>query len=157
MKRTTIFLATILMSINTMAGNFFPQDFKEFPYKEGDLLASQRTDGKFAINKVLRVDNICLEAGDSISIQGQVFTAPEKDCLLIISMSYGEDEFTTLEALKSAAQKEEWNVKMGHIPNRAPGAAHGQMYIGNSPVKQEELVGYYQWKSLFDEGKAGVF
>ncbi len=140
-----------------MAGNFFPQDFKEFPFKEGDLLASQKADGKYAINKVLRVDNICLEAGDSISIQGQVFIAPEKDCLLIVSMSYGEDEFSTLEALKSAAQKEKWNVKMSHIPNRAPGAAHGQVYIGHSPVKQEELVGYYEWKSLFNEGKAGVF
>ena len=145
------------MSIGTMAGNFFPPDYKEFPFKEGDLLASQKPDGKYSINKVLRVDKICLDIGEGISIQGQVFTAPEKDCLLIVSMSYGEDEFNSLEELKLAAEKGVWTVKMGHIPNRAPGAAQGQMLIGNSPVKEEELTGYNQWKALFSKGEAGVF
>jgi hypothetical protein len=92
-----IFLVTLLMSAIAMAGNFFPQDFKEFPFREGDLLTSQRKDGKFSINKVLRIDKIVPEAGDSISIQGQVFTAPEKDFLLIVSMSYGESEFSSID------------------------------------------------------------
>ncbi|MDZ7924916.1 MAG: hypothetical protein U5M23_12890 [Marinagarivorans sp.] len=140
-----------------MAGDFFPQDFKEFLFREGDLLVSRSDDGKFSINKVLRIDKIVLETGDSISIQGQLFTAPEKDFLLIVSMSYGESEFDSLDAAKKAAESGEWSVKIGHIPNRAPGASSGQMLIGHQPVKKEELTGYNQWRELFDQKKAGVF
>ncbi|MBA6231420.1 hypothetical protein H4J55_05745 [Colwellia sp. MB3u-22] len=143
--------------MKTMAGNFFPTDYKEFPFKEGDLLASQKPDKKYSINKVLRVDEICLGAGESISIQGKEFTAPEKDCLLIVSMSYGENEFNDLAELKIAAESGTWTIKVDHIPNRAPGAALGQKLIGSSPVTEEELGGYKRWKSLFNQGKAGVF
>jgi hypothetical protein len=155
--RRYIFLFILLMSTIAMAGNYFPQDYKEFSFREGDLLASQREDGKIAINKVLRVDKVVLNSGDSISIQGQVFTAPEKDFLLIVSMSYGESEFSTIEQAKVAAEKGIWSVKMGHIPNRAPGASHGQVLISHQPVKQEELAGYKQWRELFDQKQAGVF
>lgn len=140
-----------------MAGNWFPEDFKNFPFKEGDVLASQGENGKYGLNKVLRIDKVVLQTGESISIQGQIFTAPEEDFLLIVSMSYGEDEFSTLEEAKVAAKNGVWITKMGHAPNRAPGAAVGQILVGNQPVKSEELVGYNQWKELFDAGKAGVF
>ena len=140
-----------------MAGNFFPTNYKEFPFKEGDLLASQKANKKYSINKVLRVDEICLDAEESISIQGKEFTAPEKDCLLIVSMSYGENEFNDLDELKIAAERGTWTIKVDHIPNRAPGAALGQKLIGFSPVTEEELVSYNLWKSLFNRGKAGIF
>ncbi|HEY0922947.1 hypothetical protein [Rheinheimera pacifica] len=157
MKQASVFIITVLMSVSAMAGNWFPPDYKEFPFKEGDLLTSEKPEGKYSINKVLRIDNVCLDVGQSISIQGQVFMAPEKDCLLIISMSYGEHEFKSLEEINQAVKKGIWKVKIGHIPNRAPGAAEGQILIGHSPVKQEELAGYNQWKELFSQGKAGVF
>lgn len=140
-----------------MAGNWFLEDFKSFPFKEGDVLASQSVNGSYGLNKVLRIDKIVLRTGESINIQGQLFAAPEEDFLLIISMSYGEDEFSTLEEAKVAAKNGVWKIKMGHAPNRAPGAAVGQILVGNQPVKNEELVGYNQWKKLFEAGKAGVF
>jgi hypothetical protein len=157
MNRVSLFLLTIFLSANIMAGDFFPQDYKEFPFKEGDLLASQRDDGKYAVNKVLRIDKVVLKAGDSISFQGQSFTAPVEDFLLIISTAYGEAEFKSLEEAKQAAEKGSWNIRMGHAPNRPPGAAAGQILIGHAPVSEEELVGYNQWKEAFDKGEAGVF
>lgn len=140
-----------------MAGDFFPQDYKEFPFKEGDLLASPRDDGKYAVNKILRIDKVVLKAGDSISIQGQRFTAPVEDFLLIISAAYGHAEFDSLDEAKQAAEKGNWNISVGHAPNRPPGAAAGQILIGHMPVSEEELVGYQQWKEAFDKGEAGVF
>jgi hypothetical protein len=140
-----------------MAGDYFPQNYKEFPYKEGDLLAGKREDGKYSVNKVLKIDQVALKKGDTINIQGQIFTAPEEDFLLIISMSYGESEFDSIEEAKKAALAGSWNVSMAHAPNRPPGAAIGQTYIGNAPVKEDELSGYYHWKELFVKGKAGVF
>lgn len=61
------------------AGNFFPPEYKDFPFKEGDLFVSRCGDGKFAVNKILKVDRVELKEGKSISIQNQVFTAPEDD------------------------------------------------------------------------------
>lgn len=140
-----------------MAGEYFPEDYKTFPFKEGDLLASKREDGKYAINKVLRIDKIILKPGDSINIQGGMFQAPEEDFLLIVSMSYGENEFDSLDEARKAAQNGAWKVKMGHIPNRSPGAAYGQILVGNKAVKEEELDGYNLWKEAFIKGEAGVF
>jgi hypothetical protein len=157
MNRLSILLLTIFLSANLMAGDFFPQDYKESPFKEGDLLASQRDDGKYAVNKVLRIDKVVLKAGDSISFQGQSFTVPVEDFLLIISTAYGEAEFKSLEEARQAAEKGSWNIRMGHAPNRPPGAAAGQILIGHAPVLEEELVGYNQWKEAFDKGEAGVF
>jgi hypothetical protein len=45
----------------------------------------------------------------------------------------------------------------GHIPNRAPGVAEGQILVGYSPVLDSELNGYKLWKTTFDKGHAGVF
>ncbi|SMF03929.1 hypothetical protein SAMN02745866_00313 [Alteromonadaceae bacterium Bs31] len=140
-----------------MAGNWFPEDYKTFPFQEGDVLASQKEDEKYGLNKVLRIDKVMLKEGDSINIQGQIFTAPEDDFLLIISMSYGEADFATLDDAILAAKAGEWNVKMGHAPNRSPGAAAGQVLVGHQPVSDSELTGYNQWKELFETGKAGVF
>jgi hypothetical protein len=138
------------------AGNFFPPEYKQFPFREGDLLVSQRG-GRFAVNKVLRVDRIELRAGESISIQGQVFTAPEDDYLLVVSAAYGTDEFETAEEARDAALAGTWSVQIGHVPNRTPGAAAGQVRVGNMPVVESELVGYKQWRAAFDRGEAGIF
>ena len=141
----------------SFAGNFFPPDFKAFPFKEGDLLASKHDDGKYSINKVLKVDKIIVKKGGSILIQNQKFEAPEDDYLLIISCSYGKSEFNSLEEAKKAAESGKWKIEYGHIPNRAPGATSGQILIGHKPVSENELLGYKQWKAAFDKGEAGVF
>jgi hypothetical protein len=72
-------------------------------------------------------------------------------------MSYGEDEFAALDDAVMAAEAGLWSVKMGHVPNRSPGAAAGQVLVGHQPVNESELTGYKQWKELFETGKAGVF
>ena len=38
--------------MKTETGNFFPLEFKSFPFREGDLLASQGRDGRFLVSKV---------------------------------------------------------------------------------------------------------
>jgi hypothetical protein len=138
-------------------GDFFPPDFKQFPFKAGDLLANRRSDGRYSITKILRVDKIVLLEGQSISIQGQKFTAPEDDFLLTVSAAYGESEFESLEQARLAATTGKWKTKLGHVPNRPAGAAEGQVLIGFQPIHEDELVGYYAWRQAFDKGEAGIF
>jgi hypothetical protein len=154
--RYILIITLALFAMTTQAGNFFPPEYKTFPYKEGDLLASERN-GKFSINKILKIDRIDVRSGSAIVIQGQQFVAPEDDYLLIVSMSFGEAKFDSLEAARSAAESGKWQVLMGHIPNRAPGAVQGQILVGHQAVSDAELEGYKLWKSAFDKGEAGVF
>ncbi|RYZ80577.1 MAG: hypothetical protein EOP06_25075 [Proteobacteria bacterium] len=142
---------------NPIDGNFFPPEFKSFPYKEGDLLSSQGRNGKFSVSKVLKIDKVELRRGKSISIQGQTFTAPEDDFLLIVSCTYGEYEFGSIEEARVAAKAGIWTMKIAHVPNRPLGAAQGQTLVGHAPVQESELSGYYEWKRAFDQGEAWVF
>ena len=161
MLRTLLHFSTIFLiaafAMTAIAGDFFPPEYKTFPFKEGDLLSSQRRDGKFAVSKVLKIDRILVKNGASINIQGKTFVAPEDDFLLVVSCAYGESEFSSLEAAKAAAKAGTWHVAIAHAPNRAPGALHGQVLVGHSPVHDGELTGYKQWKAAFDRGEAGVF
>jgi len=143
--------------MSTLAGNFFPPEYKQFPFNEGDLLVSQREGGKFAVNKILKIDRFDIKKGASINIQGQRFFASEDDYLLIVSAAYGDDEFMSIETARTAAQSGKWTVKLGHAPNRTPGAAAGQTLVGHSLVSESELDGYRKWRAAFDRGDAGVF
>jgi hypothetical protein len=150
-------ISRYLQGTKAVADSFFPPEYKEFPFKEGDLLASRRGDGKFAVNKILRVDRFTVKKGESINIQGKRFTAPLDDYLLIVSASYGASEFDSLEQARSAAASGKWTVQVGHAPNRAPGAAAGQTYAGSATVTEAELDGYRLWREAFEKGEAGVF
>lgn len=143
--------------MTALAGSFFPSNYKQFAFKDGDLLVSKRSGGKFAVNKILKVDRFEIKNGASISIQGQIFTATEDDYLLVVSAAYGESEFDSFEKARAAAHAGKWRVKIAHAPNRTPGAAQGQTYVGHQPVADEELAGYRQWRRAFDKGEAGIF
>ncbi|RYX96186.1 MAG: hypothetical protein EOO28_08885 [Comamonadaceae bacterium] len=138
-------------------GNFFPPEFKYFPFNPGDLLSAQGEDLKFSLSKVLTVERIRVDKGQSINIRGQIFEATEDDYLLVIGCAYGVDRFHSLEAAKEAAESGSWTVKFGHIPNRAPGAMAGQVRIGSEDVKDLELEGYWVWKAAFENGEVGIF
>ncbi|WP_313334689.1 hypothetical protein [Comamonas sp.] len=155
--RHLLFLIYLLLPIAAMAGNFFPPEYKSFPFQEGDLLVSKRADGKFAVNKILKVDRFDFKKGSAINIQGQRFVATEDDHLLVIGAAYGEAEFNSFEEARAAAKLGSWTLKMGHVPNRAPGAAEGQKRVSHSPVSASELTGYQQWRQAFDKGEAGIF
>ena len=144
-------------AMTASAGNFFPPEYKEFPFTAGDLLVSKSNKGKFCVNKVLKVDRVEIPQGHTINIQGQHFTATSTDALLIVSASFGADEFDTFDAAKAAALAGRWTIKLGHAPNRAPGAAVGQTRVGHAPVTDAELSGYRLWREAFDKGQAGVF
>ena len=144
-------------AMTASAGNFFPPDYKVFPFKEGDLLSSRNRDGMYSVSKVLKVDRVLLRKGRVINIQGKLFTATEDDFLLIVSACYGKAEFKSLDEARAAARASTWHVKMAHIPNRPPGAAEGQTLVGHAPVQERELEGYRLWKQAFDRGEAGVF
>lgn len=147
----------ILMSMSVEAGSYFPPDFKVFAFKEGDLLVSMRGEGKFAVNKILKVDRHQMRAGESILIQGKLFTATEDDYLLIVSAAYGATQFSSMEEASAAAQSGSWRVEIDHVPNRASGAAQRQTLVGNAGVKEAELEGYKRWRLEFLAGRAGVF
>jgi hypothetical protein len=136
---------------------FFPPAYKQFEFQEGDLLANQRETGKYAISKVLKVDRIIVKAGESISIQGQSFTAPVDDFLLVVSCAYGAPQFDSLDQARVAAASGMWSIVIAHVANRSPGAAAGQIRVGCAPVTEGELAGYRIWREAFDKGEAGVF
>ncbi|WP_272971468.1 hypothetical protein [Comamonas terrigena] len=150
-------IAVALFPVSVMAGNFFPPEYKAFPFKEGDLLVSKNRHGKFSVNKILRVDRFDFRKGSAISIQGQRFIATEDDYLLIVSAAYGESEFNSFQEASTAAKAGKWKIKLGHIPNRSPGAVEGQTLVGNSLVSEPELIGYRMWREAFDRGEAGIF
>lgn len=150
-------LVFLLLPMSVLAGNFFPPEYKTFPFKEGNLLVSKRGDGLFSVNKVLKVDRFDFKKGSAINIQGKHFVATEDDHLLIVSCAYGDAEFNSFEEASAAAKAGKWKVKIGHAPNRTPGAAEGQTLVGSSPVSESELSGYRQWRQAFERGEAGVF
>jgi hypothetical protein len=157
-RHRTLSCALLAASAMTAhAGDFFPPEYKRFPFAAGDLLVSDRGDGKFAVNKVLKVDRVEVQQGRAINIQGQRFIATQTDFLLIVSESFGSDEFDSFDAAKAAAHAGRWTVKVGHVPNRAPGAVLGQTRVGHAPVVEAELSGYRVWREAFDKGEAGVF
>jgi len=155
--RVLSLLLLCLLPMTIQAGNFFPSDYKEFPFKEGDLLVSRRAGGKFSVNKILEVDRFDFKTGASIHIQGRPFVVSEDDYLLVISAAYGEDEFSSFEEARTAANAGAWTVKIAHVPNRAPGAAAGQTWVGHASVSAAELVGYTRWRQAFEKGEAGIF
>src|ERR1043166_3649788 len=135
----------------------FPPEYQTFPFKEGDLLSSQRGSGKFSVSKVLRVDRVTIKKGGAINIQGQQFILAEDDWLLVISCAYGTDQFNSLQEAPAAAKAGTWQVAIQHVPNRSPGAAAGQTLIGHADVTSSELAAYQLWKTAFDQGTAGIF
>ena len=158
MHRLAALLLLFLAHMTTShAGNFFPPEYKQFAFKEGDLLASSRSDGTFAVNKVLKVDRVDVKNGKAINIQGKPFIATEDDHLLVVSCAYGEAQFKSLDEARQAAKAGRWKVQLGHVPNRTPGASTGQVLVGNAPVTEAELQGYRLWKAAFDKGDAGIF
>lgn len=132
------------------AGRFFPSEYKELPFKDGDLLVSGRAGGKFAVNKILKVERIDLKQGASINIQGRAFIATEDDYLLVVHTACGDNEFRSLEEAVVAAKAGTWTVKVRHVPNRSPGAAAGQVLVGNESVTEAELLNYQRWREAFD-------
>lgn len=138
-------------------GNFFPPEFKQFPFKKGDVLASPREGGKFALSKIISIDKVIVAEGSPISIQGQVFVADEDDWLFVIGHSMGAEKFSTLDEAKAAALRGSWEVRVGFIPNRATGAAENSVWVANEEVTEDELQGYDDWKVAFAERRAGIF
>jgi hypothetical protein len=155
--RFLFFLFLLFTSMTIQAGEFFPPEYKKFPFKEGDMLVSKRSDGKFAVNKILKVYRFDFKKGASISIQSKKYTATDDDYLLVVSAAYGESEFQSFDEARAAADAGTWTVKIGHAPNRTVGAAQGQTRVGHQQVRDAELVGYRQWRQAFDKGEAGVF
>jgi hypothetical protein len=154
--RLLAFITLLLTIMSVKAGNS-PPEYKQFPFKEGDLLVSGRSNGKFSVNKILKVDRFNFGKNSSINIQGKNFVPTEDDYLLIVSAAYGEDEFSSFEQARAGALAGKWTVKVGHVPNRAPGAAARQTLVGHAAVKDSELEGYRVWRSAFEKGDAGVF
>lgn len=138
------------------AGNFFPPEYKTFRYKEGDVLAFENK-GKYAIERILKIDRIVVRRGQAINIQGKLFTAPEDDFLLVVGTSFSDAVFSTPEEARIAVKNKSWKAKIGHVPRRTPGIGENAAYLGNYPVSKDELEGYRQWKEAFDKGEAGIF
>jgi hypothetical protein len=139
-----------------VVGGWFPAEYKTCPFKAGDLLAF-KSEGRFALQRILTVDQVAVRKGADIQIQGRRFTAPEDDFLLIVGVAFSRADFDTIEEARAAAAARSWNVRIGHVARRVPGVGDGGVVVGHQPVEPHELEGYRMWKDAFDKGEAGVF
>jgi hypothetical protein len=146
-----------VQAMSAIAGNFFPPEYKQFPFKAGDLLVKQSSDGRFSITKILKVDRFDFMKGSAINIQGKWFVVTEDDYLLVVSVAYGEGQFGSFEEARAAALSGTWKVTMGHMPFRTPGASEAGLLVGNVSVSATELSGYEIWRTAFERGDAGIF
>jgi len=146
-----------VQAMSAIAGNFFPPEYKQFPFKAGDLLVNRLSDGRFSITKILKVDRFDFMKGSSINIQGKWFVATEDDYLLVVSVAYGEDQFGSFEEARSAARAGTWKVTVGHMPLRTPGVSEAGVFVGNVSISATEISGYEIWRTAFERGEAGIF
>jgi hypothetical protein len=136
---------------------FFPKEYKQFKYKPGDLLSCKDKDG-YGLVKILKVDRIEVKKGRAINIMGKEFRPPMDDWLLVVSTSFSESTFPSLEALRKAVAEKTWSVEVGCVPRRPPWiGGPDSVLLGNEEVTEEELIGYKEWKASFDAGEAGIF
>ena len=147
--------ANVFSGFTVAQESFFPSEYKSFEYAEGDLLAWQNDKG-WQVTKILKIDEICLEKGESINIQGQEFIAPIPDCLLVISTSLSI-AYDSLDTLKKSIEQQSLEFRIGHMPQRTGGIGKDSILVGNEEVGEGELSGYQQWRQAFDAGEAGVF
>jgi len=152
-----VIVCLLVQDMSAIAGNFFPPEYKQFPFKAGDLIVGRPSGGSFPIIKILKVDCIDFKKGSSINIQGKWFTATEDDYLLVVGVAYGEGQFHSFEEARAAALAGTWKVTMGHLPFRTPSVAKAGVLVGNVSVSATELSGYEIWRTAFERGEAGIF
>ena len=113
--------------------------------------------GKYAISRILKIDRIDVAKGASINIQGKSFTATEDDFLLVVSTSFSNADFGSIDEARRAVEDSSWHVAIGHVPRRPSGVGKDAVLLANQPVTDRELQGYREWKTAFERGDAGVF
>jgi hypothetical protein len=146
----------LLLFAAANAAAFFPDEYKSFGFKEGDVLAYPGN-GKFGVQRILKVDRVLVKRGEAISIRGRKFVAPEDDFLLVVSTSFGAPDYDTLEQARAAVANKSWKPSTGQMAMSPPGFAKGLVLLRNDPVGEAELRAYRQWKQAFDHGQAGIF
>jgi hypothetical protein len=141
--------------VSDEAPKFFPDEYKAFAYKEGDVLADHAQDDQITLHRILKIDRQDLQKFSGISIAGKAFVAPIDDWLLIISILICDRMFNSFDEARAYVSAGSWSTKV-HVPMRAPGAGRGTL-VGNIAVRDSEFGGYNYWRTEFAKGKAGIF
>ena len=137
--------------------SFFPTEYKICPYREGDVLASQSSEGKFSISRILKIDHFQFNIGDKIRIQDKVFELEIADYLLIVSASLSGSIFADISSVRKAFDAKNWKIALGHAPMRTTSLNRDSIVLGNYAIHEYELEGYKIWREAFDRGDAGIF
>lgn len=134
-----------------------PAAHKSYGHVAGDILAWEASsNGKtWGLSKILKVDRVEIKAGSGIIILGNMVIPPADDFLIVVSQSIGHADYASLEEAKQAAKSNEWRVRVGHVPWRAP--AGTGVLVAHHAVTDEELQGYRLWNAKFLKGQAGVW
>ena len=146
----SVLLVILVHAMPASGGNFFPPEYKQFPFKEGDLLVSGSSSGRFSITKILKVDRFDFKKGFAINIQGKSFVATEDDYLLVVSVAYGADLFGSFEEARVAAQSGAWKAIVQHMPLRTPGVAKDHALVGNAeeePPRSRARCVPFRWRA----------
>lgn len=134
-----------------------PKIDKEFSYKEGDfLLKFSDKFGKYSVMQVLKIDKCEVKKGQPRLVSGgQGIRALKDDFFLVVSVRWTDPIYNSFEEVD--LKNLDWTA--GHVPMRPSGLTSGKPFevVGNNKVEPDDLVGYKQWKGLFDLGKAGVW
>jgi hypothetical protein len=134
---------------------FFPDEYKAFAYREGDVLADHVRDGQIVLQRILRIDRHDVPKFSDINIAGKTYVAPIDDWLLIVSILICDRMFSSIDEAREYVSAGSWSTKV-HVPMRAPGAVRGTV-VGHIAVHETEFGGYNYWRTEFAKGKAGVF
>lgn len=134
----------------------FPDSYKRFKFKAGDLLA-QSSDGLWGLIKIIKVDNFEFKAGEQVNIQGEDVFLKEDDSLLVVSLLYSQLNYSSLADLKEAVKDKSWVVEIGHLPIRTIAIDEDSELLGNEAVSEGELDGYRYWLNAFENNDAGIF
>jgi hypothetical protein len=71
--------------VSDQAQKFFPDYYKAFAYREGDVFAEQSQDSQVVVCRILKIDRLDVPKSSAINIAGKIYVAPIDDWLLIIS------------------------------------------------------------------------
>ena len=134
----------------------FPEAYKHFKFKAGDLLA-QNGDGLWGLIKIIKVDTFDFAAGEEVNIQGEDVVLKQADSLIVVSLLYSQLVYSSLEELKQAVANKSWIIEIGHLPIRTIAIDENSEYLGHEPVVESELDGYQFWLEAFKNKDAGIF
>ena len=138
----------------TREPEFFPAEYKKFPYSDGMLVGFEEK-GKWRLTKILKVHRVDVSKGQAIMIAGEEVISSVDDFLFVVAYA-ASDEYESLEALERAVSEKTCTLNIERSPCRTVGFSGDYRFLGFEDVSKEELREFERWKKDFAKGSKGI-